>query len=144
LLGVLEAVALAGELEDLQAVGEPIEGGVGKTLRAEDLSPMLDGEVGGDDEDQPHISLTAQVKQEFGADSFSVVLDRQPTGDAVVNLTTSDTAVATVDPTRLRFTPIDWSKPKAGTPRGGDSATANPDRTVQVVVSVTPTLPAAV
>ena len=68
-LGVLEAVALAGEFEDLTAVSEPIEGGAGEAFGAEDLGPVLEGQVGGDDQAVPFVGLTDQVEQELGARS---------------------------------------------------------------------------
>jgi hypothetical protein len=80
---------------------------------------------------------------EFGVDVFYVVLDRQPTSDVVVNLSTSDAAVATVDRATLRFTPSNWNKPQPVALRGVDNQAVNLDRVVQVVVAVAPALSAA-
>lgn len=80
---------------------------------------------------------------EFGVDVFHVVLDRQPTGDVVVNLATSDAAVAMVDRATLRFTPSNWNKPQPVALRGMDNQAVNLDRVVQVVVAVAPALSAA-
>jgi hypothetical protein len=57
-LGVLESVDPAGELEDLAAVDEADEGGAGESLGAEDLGPVLEGEVGRDEEALPFVSLS--------------------------------------------------------------------------------------
>jgi hypothetical protein len=80
---------------------------------------------------------------EFGVDIFHVVLDRQPTGDVVVNLATSDAAVAMVDRATLSFTPSNWNKPQPVALRGIDNQAVNSDRVVQVVGAVAPALSAA-
>ena len=43
----LEAVALAVHLQDVDVVGEPVQQRAGETLRAEDLGPLVEGQVGG-------------------------------------------------------------------------------------------------
>ena len=47
-----EAVALPVHLKDVNAVSEAVQQGAGQSLRAEDLSPLVEGQVGGD-EDRP-------------------------------------------------------------------------------------------
>jgi hypothetical protein len=73
---------------------------------------------------------------EFGADDFFVVLDRQPTGQVVVDLQTSDNTVAVLDHSQLTFTAETWNIPQQVVFRGVDNQVANADRTVQVTVSV--------
>ena len=45
-----EPEALAVHLEDLDVVGQAVEDGAGQALRAEDLGPLVEGQVRGDDD----------------------------------------------------------------------------------------------
>jgi hypothetical protein len=73
---------------------------------------------------------------EFGADNFFVVLDREPAGQVVVDLNTSDNAVAVLDRAQLTFTTETWNIPQQVAFRGVDNQVVNADRTVHVTVSV--------
>ena len=44
----LEPVAFAVHLQDVDVVGEPVQQSAGEALRAEDLGPLVEGQVGGD------------------------------------------------------------------------------------------------
>ena len=48
--GVVEAVALAVGLQDVDTVGQPVEQGPGHPLVAQDFGPLLEGQVAGEDE----------------------------------------------------------------------------------------------
>jgi hypothetical protein len=73
---------------------------------------------------------------EFGTDSFAVVLDKAPTSDVVISLAVSDTAVATLDKKTLTFTPSNWNVPQYIGFRGVDNHVVNSDRNVQVFAGV--------
>ena len=45
---LLQAVAVAVHLQDVDVVGEAVEQGSGKALGAKDLGPLLEGQVAGD------------------------------------------------------------------------------------------------
>ena len=45
---VPEAVAVAVHLQDVDVMGEPVQQGSGQAFRAEDLGPLIEGQVGGD------------------------------------------------------------------------------------------------
>lgn len=73
---------------------------------------------------------------EFGVDSFYVVLDRVPTAAVVIDLGTSDDGVAVLDRPRLTFTAESWDIPQRVAFRGVDNHVVNPDRTIDVTLSV--------
>jgi Protein of unknown function (DUF1559)/Bacterial Ig domain/Dockerin type I domain len=80
---------------------------------------------------------------EFGVDSFYVVLDRPPTGEVVIGLSVSDDTVSVLDRSQLTFTAETWNIPQQVGLRGVDNLAVNADRTVQVTVSVIDALSAA-
>ena len=45
LLAVFEAVAVAGELEDVDVMGQPVEQRAGEAFGAEDLGLFVEGEI---------------------------------------------------------------------------------------------------
>jgi hypothetical protein len=63
------------------------------------------------------------------------VLDSQPAGDVVFDVTSSDSGEATVSPTTLTFTTGDWNTPQTVTITGVDDLTATND-SATVTVSV--------
>ena len=71
---------------------------------------------------------------EFGADAFDVVLDKDPAGTMVVNLSISDPAVATLNKLSLTFTSANWNKPQRVILRGVDNHVINADQIVSVTV----------
>ena len=54
-----EAVALPVNLQDVNAVSEAVQQGPGQPLGAEDLGPLVEGQVGGD-EDRPSLVALAE------------------------------------------------------------------------------------
>jgi len=78
---------------------------------------------------------TATVNEAAGTDTFTVVLDSQPAGDVVFDVTSSDSGEATVSPTTLTFTTGDWNTPQTVTITGVDDLTATND-SATVTVSV--------
>ena len=65
--GALEAVALTVGFEDVDAMGEAVEHGAGEAFVAEDLGPVLEGQVGGDDEALAFVGAADDFEEEFGA-----------------------------------------------------------------------------
>jgi autotransporter-associated beta strand protein len=55
-----------------------------------------------------------------GTASFTVVLNRRPTADVTIELTSSDASEGTLSATSLRFTPVDWDVPQEVTVTGVD------------------------
>jgi C1A family cysteine protease len=55
-----------------------------------------------------------------GSDTFTIVLDSQPTADVTIGLTSSDETEGTVSPASVTFTPGDWSTPQTVTVTGVD------------------------
>jgi hypothetical protein len=45
---LLEAIAVAVHLQDVNVVGEAVEQGSGEAFGAEDLGPLLEGQIAGD------------------------------------------------------------------------------------------------
>lgn len=64
------------------------------------------------------------------------MLDRQPAGQVVVDLNTSDNMVALLDHSQVIFTAETWNIPQQVAFRGVDNQVVNADRTVEVTVAV--------
>ncbi len=60
--------------------------------------------------------------------TFSLVLDDQPTGNVVYNLTTSDAAQLVVSPTTMTFNASNWNVPQTGTITTVDDLIADGDQ----------------
>ena len=50
---VLEPVALAVHFQDVDVVGEAVQQGSGEAFRAEDLGPLVEGQIGGHQDGAP-------------------------------------------------------------------------------------------
>jgi len=59
-----------------------------------------------------------QTTEAGGTATFTVVLDSQPTEDATIGLSSSDTTEGTVSPAILTFTPVNWNVPQEVTVTG--------------------------
>ena len=64
----LEPVALAVHLQDVDVMGEPVQQRPGQPLRAEDLGPFVEWQVGGDQDGAPLIALAEDLEEQFRAD----------------------------------------------------------------------------
>jgi hypothetical protein len=73
---------------------------------------------------------------EFGVDSFDLVLDKAPLSNVVLGISLSNAAVATLDKTTVTFTPQNWNMPQRVAFRAMDDRSVNADRIVDVTVSV--------
>jgi hypothetical protein len=79
---------------------------------------------------------STRVTESGGTDTFTVVLDSQPTNPVVLTVTSSDTGEATVSPTTLTFTPSNWSQPQTVTVAGVNDLLPDGDQVVPVTVAV--------
>ena len=69
-------------------------------------------------------------------DTFTVVLDSQPTGNVIIDVTSPDTGEMTVSPAQLTFTMMDWNTPQTVTLTGVDDDID--DGTINVNISNAP------
>jgi large repetitive protein len=90
------------------------------TLAVSDVS------VSNTDNDSAGITVTpttALTTTEAGVtDSFTVVLNSQPTASVTITLASSDTTEATVSPTSITFTTANWNSPRTVTVTGINDA----------------------
>ena len=72
----------------------------------------------------PETSATNRLRTTEAGDTatFTVKLDRAPSGNAVLDVTSSNTGEGTVMPERLTFTPSDWSEAQTVTVTGVDDS----------------------
>ena len=77
---------------------------------------------------------STDVDESGTTDTFTVVLDAQPTSDVVIALTSSDTSEATISGS-LTFTPANWNTPQTVTVTGVDDNLI--DETISSSISVT-------
>jgi len=69
-----------------------------------------------------------------GSDTFTVVLQQQPTDDVTIAITSSDTSLGVVDKASLTFTAINWNTPQTVTVTGVDDDGTNQGTTNYSVV----------
>ncbi|MFP2996265.1 Calx-beta domain-containing protein [Spongiivirga sp. MCCC 1A20706] len=82
------------------------------------------------DDDVPEFTvnpLTLAVNENAGTNTFTVVLDAQPLTDVVFDISSDDTAEATVDLSQLTFTNANWDQPQTITVTGVDDITVATD-----------------
>jgi ELWxxDGT repeat protein len=91
------------------------------------------------DDDVPGFMLSETaitVTEPNGADTFTVVLTKQPLTDVVFTLVASDLSEATVSPASLTFTSANWNVAQAVTVTAADDVTVDGAVTSTVTVSV--------
>lgn len=76
------------------------------------------------------------VDENGSTDTFEVTLDAEPITNVVLNLSTTDPGEATVGPTTLTFTPLNWDVPQIVTVTGVDDAETDGSISSNVVISV--------
>lgn len=84
-------------------------------------------------------SAAATQVNESGAgvtDSFTVALQRPPTSNVVINVSSPDTGEATISPSVLTFTPGDWDIPQAVTVTGAADNFVDGDMAINLSVLV--------
>ena len=80
---LLETVALAVHLQDVNVVGEPVKQSAGEPLGAEHVGPLVEGQVGGDQDGAPFVALAEDLEEEFRTgggegDEAQLVDDEKP------------------------------------------------------------------
>mgnify|MGYP001614518690 CR=1 FL=1 len=68
LFGVFEAIAVTVALDDVAAMREPVERGPGQAFAAQDLHPLLERQVGGEDQAGAFVSGADHIEEKFGAE----------------------------------------------------------------------------
>ena len=63
----LEAVALAVHLQDVHVVGEAVQQRPGAPFLSEDLGPLVEGQVGGEQDGAPFVALAEDLEEQFRA-----------------------------------------------------------------------------
>ena len=62
---VAEAVAVAVHLQDMDVVGEPVQQRASEAFRPEHLDPLIEREVGGDQDGPALVALAEDLEEEF-------------------------------------------------------------------------------
>lgn len=75
------------------------------------------------------------VSENIGTNTFTVVLDVQPTNNVAFNVSTDDINEATADPSSLTFTSSNWNTPQTITITGVDDSDVDTD-TATITISV--------
>jgi large repetitive protein len=76
------------------------------------------------------------VSESGTTDAFSVVLESEPTGNVIIEVTSTDTAEATVSPAQLTFTPANYATPQDVTVTGIDDAIEDGDQVTDIEVTM--------
>ncbi len=79
---------------------------------------------------------TASVSETGSEDTFTVVLNSQPTTDVVFNITSADTEEATVSPDTLTFTTDNWDTAQTVTLTGEDDSVFDGSQDTTVTISI--------
>ncbi len=94
----------------------------------------IDNEIAGFSISQTAGATT--VSESGSTDSFVVVLDFEPLSNVVLNVASGDTGEASVDKSRLTFTPSNWDTPQTVTVTGEDDLTVDGFRATTVTISI--------
>ncbi len=81
--------------------------------------------------------LSGETSEDGGVFTVTLRLNSQPTGTVVIAVTSSDSAVAAVDPSQLTFTPLDWNRVQTVTVTGlddGDNPAGDVDYSVRLAM----------
>jgi hypothetical protein len=109
--------------------------------------PAQDVNATNADDDTAGFTLSAttlSTTEAGGADTFTIVLDAQPSNDVVFTITSNDTSEGTPDVSTLTFTSTNWNTPQTITVTGADDTLIDGDipYTVQVAIDTVNTLDA--
>ncbi|MCP4852680.1 MAG: hypothetical protein GY900_13230, partial [Actinomycetia bacterium] len=93
------------------------------------------------DDDSPGFTAAASggsttVSEAGSTDTFTVVLNAQPTSDVVFNVSSGDTGEATVSTASLTFTTSNWNTTQTVTVTGVDDTANDGDQSTTITVSV--------
>jgi hypothetical protein len=86
------------------------------------------------DDDTAGVSLSksALTVSEIGSNSYTIALTSQPTATVTIDVSSSDTGEATVEPASLTFTAGDWDTPQTVTVTGVDDTDIDGIQTVTI------------
>ncbi|MDP6298270.1 MAG: hypothetical protein QF388_02520, partial [Acidimicrobiales bacterium] len=76
------------------------------------------------------------VAETGSTDTFTVVLDAEPTSNVVISVTSADTGEVTVVPTTLTFTSVNWNTAQTVTVTGVDDGLVDGSQTTNITLSV--------
>ena len=79
---------------------------------------------------------TTNTSEDGATDTFSVVLDVQPTSNVVFDIVSGDTSEATLFPSLLTFTPANWDTPQIITVTGEDDFIIDGAQTFNIDITV--------
>ncbi len=79
---------------------------------------------------------TAETDETGTTDTFTIVLNTQPTSNVVLTIISDDTTEVTANLGAVAFTPTDWDTPQTITLTGVDDDDVDGDQTVDVTISV--------
>jgi predicted transcriptional regulator len=93
------------------------------------------------DNDSPGISTTESdgstgTTETGGTDSFTVVLNTQPSSDVVASVVSSDTGEVTVTPAQLTFTASSWNTAQTVTVTGVDDTAVDGNQNTTITLAV--------
>ena len=138
---------------DVTVNGDEIDEGASETFKVNLSSPSDNAQLSataGDtegigiisDDDDAGFTVsktTASVNESGTEDTFTVVLDTEPTSAVVISVTSADIGEATVSATPalpLTFTPTNWDTAQTVTVTGMDDVSGDGDQTTAVTISV--------
>ncbi len=82
------------------------------------------------------LSKNISTLNEGDTDTFTVVLDTQPSSNVVIDIFSDDNSAATVSPTNLTFTAADWNIPQTVTITGVEDDADLLDENVTITASI--------
>ena len=89
------------------------------------------------DDDSAGITVTPTAglvtTEAGGTDTFTIVLNSQPTDTVTIGVSSSDTGEGTVSPSSLTFTTVNWNAPQVVTLTGVDDAVADGNQVYSIV-----------
>jgi predicted outer membrane repeat protein len=78
------------------------------------------------------VSKSSLTVSEDGSDTYTVVLDSQPTAEVMISVASSDESEATAEPASLTFTTGDWDTAQTVTVTGVDDTEVDGEQTVTI------------
>jgi len=100
---------------------------------------IADVEVTNGDDDSPGVTVSPtsglSTSEGGGADTFTIVLDSEPSADVTIALASDDLGEGTVSPASVTFTPLNWNAPQTVTVTGVDDALADGGQPYTIVTA---------
>ena len=112
---VAEAVAVAVHLQDVDVAGEPVQQRAGEAFRSEHLGPLVERQVGGDQDGTPLVALAEDLEEQFRSGGGQGDRGTKPNSSMVSGLSSRLSSLASSGPLYLVFT---GATPRRGYPGG--------------------------